>query len=78
MGSKKCFKSALGVLTVTAIAVGANVSRDGNQKIGNHADRKDSVVVSADKNNQANHNGEGAECTNEGFGKHGGIPFFGI
>jgi hypothetical protein len=41
----------LGVLAISAIAVGAEVSRDGNQKIGNHADRKDGVVVRAYKNN---------------------------
>ena len=64
MGSKKCFKSALGVLTVTAIAVGAEVSRDGNQKISNHADRKDGVVVRADKNNQSNDDRERTQCTN--------------
>jgi hypothetical protein len=55
MGSKKCFSSALGVLTVATVAVGAEVSRDGNQKVGNHADCKDSVFTVADKNNQTNH-----------------------
>jgi hypothetical protein len=39
------------LLTFTAIDVFAEISRDGNQKIGNHADRKDSVVTVADKNN---------------------------
>ena len=43
------------LLTFTAIDVFAEISRDGNQKIGNHADRKDRVVTVADKNNQANH-----------------------
>jgi hypothetical protein len=42
-------------LTSTAIVECAEVSRDGNQKIGDHADRKDGVVAIADKNNQANY-----------------------
>ena len=43
------------MLTFKAIVVSAEISRDGNQKIGNHADRKDGVVAIADKNNQANY-----------------------
>ena len=43
------------LLTFTVIDVFAEISRDGNQKIGNHADRKDRVVTVADKNNQANY-----------------------
>jgi hypothetical protein len=43
--------SYLRILTFNAIAVSAEVSRDGNQKIGNHADRKDGVVTIANKNN---------------------------
>ena len=47
--------SYLRILTFNAIAVSAEVSRDGNQKISNHADRKDGVVTAANKNNQTNH-----------------------
>jgi hypothetical protein len=43
------------MLTFKAIVVSAEISRDSNQKIGNHADRKDCVVTVADKNNQANY-----------------------
>ena len=43
------------MLTFKAIVVSTEISRDGNQKIGNHADRKDRVVTVADKNNQANY-----------------------
>jgi hypothetical protein len=53
-------KSALYVLTATAIAVCAEVSRDGNQKIGNHANRKNGVLAIADKNDQANYDRESA------------------
>ena len=41
-----------------AIAVSAEISRNGNQKIGNHANGKDGVVAIADKNNQTNHDRE--------------------
>jgi hypothetical protein len=43
------------VLSFTTVVIGADVSRDGNQKIGNHADCKDGVFTVADKNNQTNH-----------------------
>jgi hypothetical protein len=52
------------LLTFTAIDVFAEISRDGNQKIGNHADRKDRVVTVADKNNQANHDRGCAQYAN--------------
>ena len=47
--------SYLRILTFNAIAVSAEVSRDGNQKIGNHANRKDNVLAIANKNNQTNY-----------------------
>ena len=51
----QCPYSISQMLTFKAIVVSAEISRDGNQKIGNHADRKDRVVTVADKNNQANY-----------------------
>ena len=52
----------LGVRTALMLAASADVLRNSDQEVRNHADRKNSVFAGLNEHNQSDHDGEGAEC----------------